>query len=475
MAARDTTTDRGDRSGDRRTRAGGADKPPVLGRATQRALCLLCLTGITFGTLGPLGLGGRPWLAWPDAWQWVPAGQAGDLNDLITNLAVYVPVGVAFRLLVRRRGTAGWPDLLLGVGLSVALSYLTELLQQLMPARSASRVDVLVNGSAAFAGCLLAVPAQCLIRRGHASIFVRLRTPASALAVCSWLTAALAVVLMTMPWNLARPAAEWGFDRLWNTADLRRFAVFLAVGFFMTAAAVTRERARAAVVFGALVRVLLLAAALEATQAVLGAHVCSAAQAVVAWAGATTGWLAAQVLLRRRGTIADEKVTATAPAAESPLPTETLRRLAAAALVGTAVYAAAVGLWQIGPLTEIRTEPVVHWLPFREHFIAPFAAMAAGIVEQVTVYALLTLSCLYLTRGRGRAIALLLLLGLVSLIELCRAFLDHHGADPTAAMLAAFAWLVTTRIWMAVYPSQHGEPWSLIGAPRHPWPYGDAG
>lgn len=202
----------GDRRDDRPMVVRGVAKPPVLSRRTLCGLCALCLVAVVYGTLGPLGVRGGQWIASAATWRWVPAWQSSDWNDLITNFMVYVPVGIAFRLLVRRRGQAGWVDLALGLVLSAALSYLTEVLQQFMPARSSSLTDVLVNSAGALVGCVCAVWVQDAFRHLHALFFVLVRASWSL-----WIPfVVLAGLLIVWQWTALFPrqtptgsAAQW--------------------------------------------------------------------------------------------------------------------------------------------------------------------------------------------------------------------------------------------------------------------------
>ena len=462
----------GDRASDRRTSWGHVPKPAVLRRTTLRGWCAASLAVIAYGTLGPLGIGRQPWLAPPRNWGWVPPCQHTDLNDVLTNLAVYIPVGVAFRLLVRRRGRAGWPDFMLGLALSIALSYTTELLQQAMPARSSNLLDVAVNALAALVGCSIAVPVQRAVRWLHACAFVRMQAPWRPWSLMAWLSAAAAALFMTLPWNLAQPSAQFGFDEPLNTADLRRFTMFAIIGFFGTGAAVMRGRTRGRAVLGAAAWTGLLAVVLEAAQAVLRAHVCSLVDALIAIAGGIAGCVASAWAVRppaatRADAAAAPRLTraqsrggdrgeptcysrpAAVPAAASA---GSYRRLAVAALVVTLVYAAGVGIWRTPRLHGVRAEPLVHWAPFQAHFVHSFAHTTVDIAEQVGLYSFLTLLCLILTGGRGRTIALLLVLGLLGALEIARAFVAEYGADTTALLLATVAWLLTTRVWRSIYP-----------------------
>jgi VanZ family protein len=188
----------GDRHDDLRVAVRGGVKPPVLSRRAIRGLCLVSLLIIVYGTLGPLHAAG-PWIVPVEHWHLVPPYVPSDLNDLFTNFVVYVPVGVAFRLLVRRRGRAGGRDLALGFALSLALSYTTEVLQQALPGRVPSATDVYVNALGALVGALCAVPAQGALRRIHGFFFVQSRAPQWRAVML--VTAAIAAIalLVTMP------------------------------------------------------------------------------------------------------------------------------------------------------------------------------------------------------------------------------------------------------------------------------------
>ncbi len=183
---------------------GAPRRPPVLRRRTQRGAAGVVLALIVWGTNGPLGTDAQPWLTSVDSWHWLPPWAPSDWNDLATNFAVYLPVGLACRLLVRRRGRAGWVDFILAAALSAALSYCTELAQQAMPARVSSLTDLAVNTAAAVCGALAAPATQRGLRTLHAVSHARLRAwlrdvpflrPGAALALLVALPLAVAAIL----------------------------------------------------------------------------------------------------------------------------------------------------------------------------------------------------------------------------------------------------------------------------------------
>lgn len=132
------------------------------------------------------------------------------------------------------------------------------------------------------------------------------------------------------------------------------------------------------------------------------------------------------------------------------------RRLAVVALAGTLAYLAIAGWRHAAPPGGGPAEPAFRWVPFQAQFGAPFPVMLGDVLEETARYAFLTLLCLFLTQGRGRAVSLLLLLGVVGSLEVFRALVLGRGADTTAPLLALLAWLLTTCVWKAICPRQTG-------------------
>ncbi len=456
-----------DRADDERLMAGTLTKPPVLSRATQRLLALLCLGVIVYGTLGPLrNAPDAPWLTTAARFDWVPPQDRSDLNDVLTNFFVYVPVGIAFRLLVRRRRQSRFVDLVFAMLLSVGLSYATEVLQQLMPARSANLTDVYINAAGAFTGALIAVPLQWLLRWLHMAVFHYIHIRHGAWIIVSWLAVALAFVLMTMPWEPKRPAWVLGFDRPLAEADpLRygRFAAFAGVAFLLAGKALVRGVERRAAVLVTLVKIAAFVSLLELAQLVIRSHVANPVHVVVALVGALGGALLAAAVFKPGAAPipaplpadpAPAKPQRAAPPPPRRLPEmpSGMRYLLLALMLATLAFVVGDALMRGNAPLALRSDPVFEWIPFQGHFHTSFERMAADVLQQCVLYGMLTLVCLLLTVGGQRAVALFLLLGLVGLIEVSQAFIEGHGADTTTPLLAVLMWFVVTRIWNAIYP-----------------------
>jgi hypothetical protein len=299
------------------------------------------------------------------------------------------------------------------------------------------------------------VPLQRLIRWAHAAVFLQVHGPARSWTVLAWISVVAASVLMTMPWNFTAPGWQWGFDQAPERADLRRLVVFALVGLLTAGALRSRGGRRVGVLVVTTLLVGALGAALEAAQTVIGAHTCSARDALVALLGAGVGACAAVGLLtsvKPPERFVDNGEERRCRRRSPRIKDERLRAAVFGGLMVALGYALVSGLWGVETFATGDVEPTIRWLPFQAHFHAPFVASVADIVEQVALYATITLLCLFLTRGRGPAIALLLLWGLLITLEVGRAVLAEQAADTTAPLLAALAWALTVRVWRGLYP-----------------------
>lgn len=437
-----------DRAGERRALAAGPAKPPVLRRATIRTICIIWLLLVVYGTLGPLGTGGRPWLVVPEQWTWLPPTRSLTLtsyNDVFTNVLVYLPVGVSLGLLLRRRGGSRAFELSLAIGLACGLSYLTELLQQFMPARSPDRLDFVVNSVAASLGCVLAPRAQRAIRRWHEAAFWQWRT--RPWNVAAQLLTAVAFLLATVPWDLARPAIETVWQRPLDGADLRRCGLFGALAFVLTMAQRDRGLGLTAVFREVWRRVFVLAVAFETVQIFLRSHACSLLDIGTELLGGALGCGIAAVAmrLRHRG----RRWTA-----------QVRRAIAAVGLLVTTGLALVVGLASARAAADGSGRLTLFCVPFGSEFVRPFAVVLAQGVESLLLYSLITALCLYLSGGSKSRQALLLVVGLVVLVQLAAGLLAGLPPRVTPLLLALAGWALTVRCWRALPGLSVDSAWS---------------
>ncbi len=434
----------GDRPGDLAPGQGDPGRRPILRRGTLQGLALVCLAVIIYGTVGPLGVRGRQWIDPLSSWQAIPPWQHSDANDLFTNFLVYIPVGLAFRLLVRRRGRAGMADLVVALGLSAALSYGTEFAQQFMPARSANLQDCLVNALAALVGCLIAPGLQRRLRQIHAYAYETVHVDSWTLL--AWAAALVTGGLMVVPLRLASPSMELDWTRRLDMDDVRRFGMFVILGFCVAAAAIQRHGSTWRAVRAAVKPIAALAIGLELAQIFISTHACGLLDMAVALMGGVAGCgMAAKCA--ELGIIPDGTRNHRARQGRHG------RTLQAVALVVAGLFALAFGAHNMPiPARFGAAEFVVNWVPFHYHFSQPFDRVVASLAEMVALYGFITMLCLMVARARGAAVAFMMTIGLATLIESLRLLLGSGVADVTAPLLAFVAWFLTTRIWNALLP-----------------------
>ncbi len=408
-------------------------KRAILGRGTQRGLALLALVLIVYGTLGPLGLHGQRWIDRTATWRWLPPLSHSDANDVFTNIVVYIPVGLCWRLLVRRRGRAGWVDLLAAWTLSIGLSYTTELAQQFMPARSANLRDVGVNAGAALLGCLLAPAVQRWLRTTHSRAYhARQGDDCTPLA---WAAVLVVSGLMVMPIHPLRAHPAWEGLRPLDWQDARRTAMFVALGYCLMGAALQRCGSRRAAWCAALLLTAPLAIGLELAQAYIATHACGLIDICTTLLGGTLGCAIAAHWTTGLPRVSFLHMSWTA----------FIRRMSPILILIVGCAAVSLRAGAAGAPSG-----TVNWMPFQTQFGVPFHHALVDLAELAGVYGLLALLCL--TYGsRGEAPALLLVIGLSTLVEAQRA-LRGATADSTPILIAGLAWVAAVRVSRALRP-----------------------
>lgn len=124
-------------------------------RARLRNVIVLYALFLVVGSLHPY----QGWASlsdWSAAFLWEPWPKYITRTDLATNVLVYTPLGYALALWFSMPGRRPRGVLLGGLA-GLALSFVLESVQQLLPGRIASNLDMLVNGLGAWSGALLAL------------------------------------------------------------------------------------------------------------------------------------------------------------------------------------------------------------------------------------------------------------------------------------------------------------------------------
>lgn len=203
-------------------------------------------------------------------------------HDLALNLLAYIPLGIAVALACRR--VRGNLPIAAGAAAGFALSLTAETLQTLIPPRTASWTDVLVNCSGALLGGWLAASTSRLVRTAGRRL--RLRIVEAPLAAAAATASAALIVAGTLPFDFVAhtgglhhslAAASWapwafgGADDVPITqpslpAVLSLAAGFFAYGFIVALAAREQRRSHDAALKHALASGALLAVLIEALQ-----------------------------------------------------------------------------------------------------------------------------------------------------------------------------------------------------------------
>lgn len=437
-------------------------KPAVLERRALRALAVLFLAAVAYGTVGPIGLSGGAWLVSNPNWQWLLPFAATDTNDIFTNIVVYLPVGFALRLLLRRRGRAGMVDLGAAILIAAGMSYATEVAQQFIPTRSASMTDVVVNTLAATLGSLVAPAVQRAARQGHARAYTLWH--ACPWILLGWLVIALTAVLMLQPFMLRSPSIDLELFAPLDLIDLRRFGMFLLIGMVVSIAA-TRERGDLA--GGArlgLWRATWLAIGLELCQIVTVGHVCSPREMTTGVAGGAVGVILA-IQLFTRGLIrvqqgppvaVDEVDPATARLVDMRL--QRWRPVLLVLMVAVVLAAALTPVIRSyhGRVTT-GSHDLLMWLPFQAQFHASFHVVISDVIEALVLYGAVALLALALSPEHGRRWGLGVLLGGLTLSAVAQVGLLGRPLDVTPIGVALAAWILAGYAWRALQPVMAGH------------------
>ena len=265
---------------------GVAPITPSVRRPFGAGLFALLVIGLVFcGSLSPYqfdlqllhnGGWGLDAIGWPHS----------PLDDLVTNLMVYLPVGAALSLWLKRRMAVEWAVLAAAV-IGGLVSLTAETLQTAIAIRSASWLDVIVNTAGALWGAL-AAPAV-VEARVWALDRLRTRLAQRPLTTLSTLVTVGVVVVSLSPFDFVTntgqlhaslAAARWsplrvdvtadavalGFGSLTDSGVLGTAGLFVVVGFLLALAARERGLARRNALEAGLGQVALLAVLIELLQ-----------------------------------------------------------------------------------------------------------------------------------------------------------------------------------------------------------------
>ncbi len=412
-------------------------RPPILRRRTLRTAAALGVLGILYGSLAPFEIDPRRTLTW------FPALGPLDPADTFSNILIYIPVGLCACLLFRRRGSSRLVEWLLSLGLALSLSYLSEVAQTVLARRVSSWHDVWANVLGAAIGILLAPMLQRALRNQHAWLYVELRrrpftAAAAALTVAVSFAALVPFDLDPTPRHLSRsatrffasvtvppwqPAGEMSISGLDMLDKLTAAGAYSLVAFLAALAARERGCEPREALRCALRRSILLAAGIEAAQALTVSHVAHAWDLLAAWccclagAGLAAAWLCL-------------------PEGRSLRPAPVLRLVLAVISLAAAVRIsadAAVGSAAI---------PMESWMPMGDQFHRPWSSLIGSYSAAFLLYALIgAIIVLWQRSFRRRPVLPLIFTAVLSppTIGATLAIASGHGFDTAHLLLAVLA------------------------------------
>jgi glycopeptide antibiotics resistance protein len=378
---------------------------------------------------------------------------ASPVEDILTNVLVYVPVGLLLTLHFGRGARRWGPAMLGGFLFASCMGVCLELAQLHLPMRVASATDVLNNCLGGLAGVLCAPlvhrrwqrvrrrVALCLAMFPHHAVYVGL-----AVAIC-W--AALAPFDLAPTWSRVQSGAA---SALWwpvrgscgqlveamggdanraLLACLRQLGVFAALAFMGVRS--LREAGQGPVV-AALVafrRAAVLAVVLECAQVLSRSHTFELLDMLLGWIGALLGiWLVFLVDGTGWGRDGERRVVF-----NHRLPVML-------GLLGCLAYQGA-GAWLADGDVEGPATTSIGWLPFAGEFMRPMALAATAMAERFlgfAITAMLLFAVFAWERGRVRQLSVpAMMLLWACALEVGRWNLGAGSADTSGPVLALAA------------------------------------
>lgn len=390
-----------------------------------------------------------------------------DLHDVLTNIAVYVPVGLVLSLWLLRKLRGVWA-ILLSTALGGTISLLAETLQTGIPLRTASWVDVFLNVEGTFCGALGAPLASAM----GGFFAARLRT-VIARKPMSTMGAVLALGLFVLgltPFDFVSSteglhrslaASRWlptlmgdgsapGFGA--ERADLSAIGVaaaFAALGFFLALGERERGQARRSCLDLALVHATIIACVIEAMQFFVVSRSFDTVDVLFNAAGAALGAYLAIY------------------AVDAPSRSRWLGRpgvifgppLITVVLLLQIAYHLACASWQLKLWGVQQSGATVVWIPFSAYYGRPLPAVLGHMLTVGASAAVLAFTVASLAHRLGRrsgwwltGLAALAAVAVAAFREAVQVFSTVHTVDITNPLLALGAAFLVAVLWRQLEP-----------------------
>ncbi len=433
-------------------------KPPVLTRRTTHLLAILGLAAIAYVTLFPFRYDLSRGFSWHLPWH-APAS-----GDAMANILAYVPLGAFLRLVFRRRGSYRVIEWGLSLALVAGVSYLTEVMQSIIPARVPSASDTLCNLLGGIIGIAAGPWLQRSLRNLHAWLFTLLRTrpfeAAAMVAIIGLLIHALMpfdfhptpghILHSLAALNLA--IADLGTQSIYAGLSAKQVAAKLAAAgtyalpaFLLVLAAVEAGRSLRFAFWRGLSRCGLLALVVETAQFFIISHVADPVDLLAAWLFIFIGIGAACFLY----TVSPQIIRQ---------PLVVLRGVVLTAAAGLALWGIAVLAFNSTPNVPVARSS---WLPVAGNFERSWNGVLGDYTTSFFQYILISALIVLWYRSQRMSPSLIIVFCLTVMtaliIGMAQALLGHGLLDTAEVLLASFAAAIVKHLDQAVFNPYIGK------------------
>lgn len=461
--------------------ASAENSPDELRAAPSLLWPLAVVAAVLYGSWIPFRVDHRRWLSAElfglGAFTWIPT----NLEDLVTNLLIYLPVGFAvaayFLLLFRRSPMdRSAPIRVVGclivipatvVGFTVSL--LAEWVQVAIPSRQASWIDVLLNTLSAFLG---GVAALILVPRFHALIGRLRRAFRVRPCTCIAMFVAAGILLASLaPFDFVRNTSELHRSLLRSGRSLQTFLSptpqpdpahdlalvmsFAALAYFTALARRERGERPQKALFSTAVHIAGFALMIELGNIFSRSKAIEWVTILLSTVAATLGsWLAIALV--------DAK-TDSNWRRQRPLIAPTIL-LAAFALLQIGLLAAPFA-WSHSHISLSPRIDAVQWLPFHALWHRPMLIAANYAAETILFFGLFSFALTTMIQrmkfpGTAWMVAGITV-SLAAAVELGQAATGLGTPDITVAILALFAATLALKFHRHVFSSRSWQPVSI--------------
>lgn len=388
----------------------------------------------------------------------------GGLEDILTNVLCYIPIGFILATCRARRGATRLGRFFFAAVVGTALSVALEALQTGVTARIASWPDVACNHLGCLIGAFIGVACsdiavRCIPRPGPRLAARPLAAVVAGLTIGLFLynlapfdfvtsTGALHASFLNAQWSMAaRHPALFGPSPLASVIEYFTGAAWITLLAYARGWAQLERGRHPTVAFGSAVKhTMILVVVIEFMQLFTRSHVFEFAAIAVGSLGAVLGaWSAAYLATGSSASPVQRQGRCT-------MPTIVLVLLAAFQIAALLIPSIDFWTWSASNVTYAS----IHWMPFRTLWLSPMPDAACEITGMLLTYGTLTVTLgMILRRLRVSPPWILAGAGAISvslLVESLNAVTISQVPDLTAPVLAAVASILAARTYLALRP-----------------------